>query len=205
MDTETMIALASAAIGGGTGAIAFWQARIARRQARIAQETADLAQRQANAAEQQAKAAEDQVALMLRQLDAEDAERREARGPAFETKHRHRIDGAPARWCVTRFELTQTAGPALAEVTVTVAGNGVFGIWAGGEALASAYTQPGPVSTGFTITVDVAVDPTSTDKTPVLFTLECRAQEGADNWRRSQTSHVPAYSRISSPARRSFR
>ncbi|WP_159401241.1 hypothetical protein [Streptomyces sp. NRRL B-24484] len=200
MDWNLTTAVAAAAISGAGAGIAIWQARIAKRQAATADAAAVLAARQAVAAEQQVKAAEEQVALMRRQLDAEDAERVEARGPQFEIKHRGATHGAPNQWRVTRFEFTQTTGPALATITVAASGNGVLGVWTDGDDLAPS-TQVGPVAAKGTFTVDVAVERSIMTQIPVTFTLDCSAQDTPHQWRRSQADSVRAYARVSSVTR----
>ncbi|MEV7602946.1 hypothetical protein AB0O91_36830 [Kitasatospora sp. NPDC089797] len=218
MNTDQIIAAVSAGGGALAAGFAGWQASIARGQANearaaeaAAEAAAEVARRQAIAAEDQAaaardrvRAAEEQVELLRRQLDADDAERREARGPEFGVRYWGPSMAAPPELRVKRFEITQTAGPALSAITVSAAGANVLGIFTG-RGIDPAHVQTGPISTGGTFLVDVAVNPEVTRRIPVLLSFECSAEDNTYGWRRSQTSHVEPPPRISSPARRSFR
>ncbi|GAA1108087.1 hypothetical protein GCM10009663_57410 [Kitasatospora arboriphila] len=107
---------------------------------------------------------------------------------------------APER--LARFQLTQTAGPALAEITVTATSDHVIGLWAPPAVIGPLQRQPGPIPTGTVFTVDVAVDSAVTTDIPVVLTLGCVGQDDGTRWRRSLTGRVYAYPTASSTRRR---
>lgn len=195
MDGQLTAAIASAAISAAAAGIAIWQAVIARDQAATATEAAQLAERQAVAAEQQVKAAEDQVTLMRRQLDAEDAERQNARGPQFtiESGHTDLSDVNVPRGVLV---LRQTSGPPLARVTVSASGQGVDGLrgdhtydrhWDGYTRVDTA--EIGPMASGGTATVYVDLD-YHTHETTVTLHLDCQARNSPDVWQRSVAQDI---------------
>ncbi|MCX5215636.1 hypothetical protein OG689_41515 [Kitasatospora sp. NBC_00240] len=201
MDGGLKTAIVSACISGGAALLAIWQARIASAQAQSARDAAAFAERQAVAAEKATKAAEDQVALMRRQLDSEDADRREARGPEFTVRCSGAWRGSNH---VRHFEVTQDSGPALASVLVHVEGEGVRGLQvpdpgsAGGVSTEPTF-EAGRVARGGSFTVLVVLVETGpvSAATPVHFTFQCQAQDSTDTWRRSQIANVPPPPRIS--------
>jgi hypothetical protein len=133
---------------------------------------------------------------MRLQLDAEIADRSEARGPQFTIKHRGAHHGS-AR--TQRFDVTQDSGPALADVLIRLEGEGVYGIRLPGTVEDSSSHQPefrtGRIAQGSTFLMLVAMEPVET-ATPVHVTFECQAQDGADTWRRSQVANVPPPARF---------
>ncbi|MGW4817220.1 hypothetical protein ACWEPB_37020 [Kitasatospora cineracea] len=221
MNTDQIIATVAAGGGVAAAGVAWWQATIARGQARDAQgaqaqavaaaatatrhaaaaeQQAQAAQEQAAAARDQVRAAEEQVAVLRRQLDAQQEHHREASGPQFEVKYRGAShSGAQPGQRLVRFDITQTTGVALARILVTVAGPNVNGLLSGPSTIVGQHDQPGPMATGGTFTVDVAVDPTVMAPIPVIFTFDATGQDQGTQWRRSTTGTVLAYSRISSP------
>jgi hypothetical protein len=150
------VSIVVACISAGVAGIAIWQARSAKKAARAAE-------RQADAAEAAAQAAQEQVELMRRQLDAEDANRREARGPEFDIKFRGSSRGLPER--TGQFEFAQNSGPALQTIQVSVTGEGIRGLYdpqaptTEGPPSAQPAVEVGPVSKGGKVAVHVAVDP----------------------------------------------
>ncbi|MFF2631162.1 hypothetical protein ACFVUN_36030 [Kitasatospora griseola] len=229
MTTDQIIATVAAGAGVAAAAVAGWQATIARAQARdaragaqAAETAADTARRQAAAAEQQAqiaeehvtvvkdqvRAAEEQVALMRRQLDAQDADRREARGPQFSIEYRGAYRGSDR---IKHFEVIQDSGPALTRVLVQVEGENVLGIpvqdqaggcipvqdQAGGSSSLRPELQIDRIAQGSVFSVPVAMVPIRVT-TPVHFTLECQGQDGTDVWSRSMVAHAQP------PARATF-
>jgi hypothetical protein len=185
------VSIVVACISAGVAGIAIWQARSAKKAARAAE-------RQADAAEAAAQAAQEQVELMRRQLDAEDANRREARGPEFDIKFRGSSRGLPER--TGHFEFAQNSGPALQTIQVSVTGEGIRGLYdpqaptTEGPPSAQPAVEVGPVSKGGKVAVHVAVDPAVQATVPVRFTLDCHAEGSTDTWQRSYTAdaHGPA-------------
>lgn len=187
MDGELITGITAAGISAVAAGIAIWQAVIARDQATTATEAAQLAERQA-------VAAEDQVALMRRQLDAEDSERQDAHGPQFtiDSGYTDVSNTDVPRGVLT---LRQTSGPSLARVTVTAAGQGV-------EGLRGSYDQDslwgyqrvesieiGPMASGGTETVHVDLNFHAHETTVVLH-LECQARNSPEVWQRSAAQDI---------------
>ncbi|MFI8521007.1 hypothetical protein ACIGEZ_24775 [Streptomyces sp. NPDC085481] len=179
MDGELIAAIAATAVSAGAAGVAAWQSRIAARTAKDART--------------QANAAQEQVALMRRQLDAEDADRHEAAGPQFvvEQAHTETPDHAPYGVLVLR----QESGPALASVLVTAEGDGVEGLRGEYRSGTDSYgrldeAEIGPMAAGNgTHTVRVVLD-YDHPRTTVRLHLECRAQDGDGVWQRSISSDV---------------
>ncbi|MFG2351495.1 hypothetical protein [Streptomyces phaeochromogenes] len=180
MNGELITAIAAAVVSAGAAGVAVWQAR-------TAAQSADAARIQANAAQEQ-------VALMRRQIEAEDADRHQAAGPQFVIDQAHtetRDANAPYGVLVLR----QESGPPLASVLVTASGEGVEGLR--GEYVSdsdsyrcAAETDLGPMAEGNgTGTVHVALDFHHAETT-VLLHLECRARDTDSVWQRSISSDV---------------
>ncbi|MDX2682181.1 hypothetical protein [Streptomyces soliscabiei] len=176
MNGELITAIAAAVVSAGAAGVAVWQA--------------DIAKQSAVSSRIQANAAQEQVALMRRQIEAEDADRHQAAGPQFviDQAHTDTRDNTPYGVLVLR----QESGPPLASVRVTASGEGVEGLR--GEYASDSDTYPetdlGPMAEGNgTRTVHVALD-YHRPETTVLLHLECRARDTDSVWRRSISSNV---------------
>ncbi|MGW0704320.1 hypothetical protein ACWD0A_34605 [Streptomyces sp. NPDC002867] len=175
MDGELITAIAATAVSAGAAGVAFWQAHIAKGAAR--------------SAEAQVRSAETQVALMLRQVQGEEAGRADARGPQF-TIEKGYTDASDANVPRGVLALRQTSGPALRSVIVSATGEGVEGMRGARNASSPwgydrmASLDIGPMAAGGTATVYVDLN-FDTHETRVLFHLECQAQTGADVWQRA--------------------
>jgi hypothetical protein len=186
-----IVSIVVAGISAGVAGIAIWQALSAKK-------AAQAAERQADAAEAAARAAQEQVELMRRQFDAEDANRREARGPEFGIMFRGASRGLPER--TVHFEFAQNSGPALQTIQVSAIGEGILGLYdpqtptTEGPPSAQPAVELGPVSKGGKVAVHVACDPAVQATVPVRFTLVCHAEGSTDTWQRSYTAdaHGPA-------------
>ncbi|MFD5562943.1 hypothetical protein [Kitasatospora griseola] len=198
MTTDQIVAAVAAGAGVLAAGIAGWQAGIARRQARdaredaaIAQAAAEAARRQADAAEQQARsgeeqvkaaeahvrAAEEQVRLLQRQLDAQEAERHEARGPQFIIR-RGWVDRRTQRGRVTaRVYLEQTAGPGLDTVIATATGP----VMRDAE---NNTTRCRSLAVGGDARLTFYLSQNAPERGTIVLDLECTAATG-EIWRRS--------------------
>ncbi|WP_329112198.1 hypothetical protein [Streptomyces sp. NBC_01353] len=170
MDGELIAAIATAVVSVGAAAVAYGEARTAK--------TA-------------AQSAEEQVALMRRQIEGEEEERREARGPQFaveDVRIRDRRDAGG-------ITLRQVHGPALSSVTATVSGDGVEGLplaaWflseqEGGEIQTERpeSIEIGPLAVGATAIVEFEIE-RRTAPTKILVQLGCHSADGTDWWQRS--------------------
>jgi hypothetical protein len=194
MDGQLTAAITSAGISAAAAGVAIWQALIARHQAATATEAAELAERQAVAAEQQVKAVEDQVALARRQLDAEDAEREDTRGPQFDIESGY-TDESDVNVPRGVLVLRQKSGPALSNITVNASGEGVEGLQGPDDPDSSWGYQRvqsidiGSLAAGGTKTVRVDLD-YDTRETTVVLHLECGERDGTGTWRRSAAKAI---------------
>ncbi|MEV5842215.1 hypothetical protein AB0M32_09590 [Streptomyces sp. NPDC051985] len=179
MNGELITAIAAAVVSAGAAGVAVWQA--------------DIAKQSAVSSRIQANAAQEQVALMRRQIEAEDADRHQAAGPQFviDQAHTDTRDNTPYGVLVLR----QESGPPLASVRVTASGEGVEGLRGEYASDSDTYrcaaeTDLGPMAEGNgTRTVHVALD-YHQPETTVLLHLECRARDTDSVWRRSISSNV---------------
>ncbi|WP_457029732.1 hypothetical protein [Kitasatospora sp. P5_F3] len=177
MSGELVIAITTAGVSVSAAGIAIWQAVIARRQATTAKDAASFAQRQAAAAEVGAVAAQEQVALMRRQLDAEDTERRQARGPEFTVTSGvvDRVtDNNYVRAVVT---LRQTSGPSLSSIVVIASGPVMTNTQ-------DTRAQFGPIAAGGSETITFDLDWDAPSEGRIVLNLECVGNSG-DWWERS--------------------
>jgi hypothetical protein len=199
MDGELITASAAVVVSViGTG-YAGWQAHIARRaalsaeaQARSAEVQAHSAEEQARSAETQARAAEEQVALMRRQLEADEAARHEAGGPNFSLsfdRSRHH-PGLQRRVAVLK--LKQEDGPALESVRISVSGPGVAGllITRGTIGEPDAEEDLGSMAQGAVKDVHVALEPSAVnDGATARLSIRCDDGTGA-SWRRDYSCEI---------------
>ncbi|MFD3441662.1 hypothetical protein ACFWU3_29635 [Streptomyces sp. NPDC058685] len=180
MDGELIAAIAAVGVGVVGTSYAAWQAHIAKSAARLAEE--------------QATAAKEQVALMRRQIEGEEGERFEARGPQFaiEDVSVHTASDPP----YVSLTLRQTAGPALDTVLVSASSaDGAVEGMRGGLNLTtrSGYDQEeeldiGPMATGGEAVVGVLLFfPNETAL--ITLELECRSRLG-EVWERSYSRKV---------------
>ncbi|MDT0310246.1 hypothetical protein RM780_25310 [Streptomyces sp. DSM 44917] len=131
---------------------------------------------------------------MLRQIEGEEADRKDARGPQFviESGYTDTSDSNVPRGVLV---LRQTGGPALGSVTVSASGEGVDGMRGEPyEAPFSGYGRAesvdlGPMAAGGTATAYVDLD-YHTVETTVLLHLRCRSLDGADSWERSAARQI---------------
>ncbi|WP_330346680.1 hypothetical protein OG858_47080 (plasmid) [Streptomyces europaeiscabiei] len=187
MNGELTTAIVAAVVSAGAAGVAVWQANIAK-------QSADSARIQADAAQVQADAAQEQVALMRRQIEAEDADRHQAAGPQFVIDQAH-TDTRDGNTPYGVLVLRQESGPPLASVLVTASGEGVEGLRGEYASASDSYrcaaeTDLGPMAEGNgTRVVHVALD-YHHPETTVLLHLECRARDTDSVWRRSISSNV---------------
>ncbi|MFJ8078890.1 hypothetical protein ACIQ7Q_34380 [Streptomyces sp. NPDC096176] len=209
MDGELITAIAATAVSAGAAGVAFWQAHIAKGAARSAEAQVRAAEAQVQSAEAQVRSAETQVALMLRQVQGEEADRAEARGPQF-TIEKGYTDASDANVPRGVLALRQTSGPALRSVIVSATGEGVEGMRGARNASSPwgydrmASLDIGPMAAGGTVTVYVDLN-FDTHETRVLFHLECQAQTGSDVWQRAVAQWIeppPTTTRIGYSFRR---
>jgi hypothetical protein len=173
MDGELVTAIAATAVSAVATAYAAAQARIAKGAA---------------------QSAKDQVALLLRQIEGEEADRFEARGPQFSIEAAH-TDESDVNVPRGKLVVKQDSGPPLDSVTVSATGTGVEGIRGAYDPDNgySDYRQEqrvdiGPMAAGQTHDVYVDLD-YHTRRTSIQLSLVCRDHAG-DTWKRAVATRV---------------
>ncbi|WP_329138136.1 hypothetical protein OG552_29700 [Streptomyces sp. NBC_01476] len=183
MSTEAVVAIAGAGVSAVAAGVAIWQALVAKEQARTAEDSALSARRQADAAEAQ-------VQLMQRQIDGEEAERHDTKGPSF-TFNDRRID--EDRWGQPRATvlLVQDSGPALSRVLVTASGQYVTGIRVDPDEMAA---QPsldfGGSSAGTALEICVGIEYRHVLPVQVTLRIDCTARGTGATWTRDVAGSV---------------
>ncbi|MFE7212489.1 hypothetical protein ACFU93_21345 [Streptomyces sp. NPDC057611] len=172
MDGELITAIAATGVSLVATGYAAMQARIAKRAAR---------------------SAEEQVVLMRRQIEGEEADRFEARGPQFSIKEAH-TDESDVNVPRGKLVIKQGSGPPLSSVIVSATGEGVEGMRGASESNSYAeyrreqHIDIGPMAAGGTHDVYVDLDYHTRDTTIQLH-LECRNEAG-ETWQRSYAARV---------------
>ncbi|MEU9372064.1 hypothetical protein AB0D71_47230 [Streptomyces avermitilis] len=180
MDGELVTAIAATAVSVVATGYAAMQAQIAKGAAR--------------SAEAQVHAAEAQVALLLRQIEGEEADRFENRGPQFSIESTH-TDESDANVPRGKLVVKQDSGPPLSSVIVSATGTGV-------EGMRGAYNRDngysdyrqeqsidiGSMAAGGTHDVYVDLD-YQTRRTRIQLSLVCRDQSG-NTWQRGVAARV---------------
>lgn len=179
MDGELITAIAAAGVSGAAAVIAVWQANIAK-------DSADSAKKQA-------VAAEEQVILMRRQIEGDEASRKEERGPRFVIESAH-TDESDVNVPRGKLIIKQEHGPALASVNVSATGEGVDGMRGAYDSdsysdyLREQSIEIGPIAAGGTHTVYVDLD-YHTRETSIQLHLVCEDQRG-EVWERAVGARV---------------
>ncbi|MEU1516260.1 hypothetical protein ABZ490_29675 [Streptomyces sp. NPDC005811] len=183
MNTEVVVAIVSAGVSALAAGIAVWQALVAKGQARTAEDSALSARRQADAAEAQ-------VQLMQRQIDGEEAERHDARGPIFKLIG-HWIDEDQWGQRRAKFQLVQESGPALSSVSVTVSGDYVDGIRPDPDELAAQSSlNLGESSAGAVLQLCVGIEYQHVSPVQVAVRIDCAARDSDSTWTRDLADNV---------------
>ncbi|MFJ3106538.1 hypothetical protein [Streptomyces sp. NPDC086835] len=192
MDGELITASAAVAVSVVGAGYAGWQAHIASRAARSAEAQARSAEAQARSAEEQARAAEEQVALMRRQLEADEAARHEAGGPNFSLSFDRSRHNPTLQQRVAVLKLKQEDGPALEFVRISVSGTGVAGllITLGRIGEPDAEQDLGPMAQGAVKDVHVVLEHSAPDDgATARLSIRCDAGTGAP-WRRDYSCDI---------------
>ncbi|MFJ4622304.1 hypothetical protein [Streptomyces sp. NPDC088812] len=153
------------------------------------------AARQAHIAKGAARSAEAQVALMRRQIEGEEADRFEARGPQFSIEAAH-TDESDVNVPRGKLVIKQDSGPPLTSIIVRATGEGVEGMRGAYMYDPHSHTDYGreqtidigPMAAGGTHDVYVDLDYHTRDTT-VHLSLECQGQAG-DTWQRAIAARV---------------
>lgn len=180
MDGELVTAIAATAVSVVATGYAAMQAHIAKGAAR--------------SAEAQVHAAEAQVALLLRQIEGEEADRFETRGPQFSIESAH-TDESDVNVPRGKLVVKQDSGSPLSSVTISATGTGVEGM-RGPYDPDNGYSDYrreqsidiGPMAAGGTHDVYVDLD-YHTRRTRIQLSLVCRGQSG-DTWQRGVAARV---------------
>ncbi|MEU1273490.1 hypothetical protein [Streptomyces sp. NPDC005799] len=148
---------------------------------------------QAHIAKRAARSAEEQVALMRRQIEGEEADRFEARGPQFSIESAH-TDESDVNFPRGKLVVKQDSGPPLSSVIVSATGKGVEGMRGAYDSTSeSDYRREqgidiGPMAPHGTHDVYVDLDWDTRDTT-IQLKLVCRNEVG-DTWHRGVGARV---------------
>ncbi|WP_329363007.1 hypothetical protein [Streptomyces sp. NBC_01483] len=149
---------------------------------------------QAHIAKGAARSAEAQVVLLLRQIEGEEADRFEARGPQFSIEAAH-TDESDVNVPRGKLVVKQGSGPPLSSVIVSATGAGVEGMRGAydpdhdySEYRPEQSVDIGPIAKGGTHDVYVDLD-YNTRRTNIQLSLVCRDSVGG-TWQRAVAARV---------------